>query len=683
MTERKSSGAYRQQQAAEMGELKPRKFAVQPVETTTKSSKDKKESSQEGGETPRPRRFAPQLMETSRKNSKDKFDEEPAKSKFSPQPVETTHRSNRKSQDTSTPPVPDVAVEDESQSVRKFAPDLIDTAKRTRKAAGTKPSAMNAKLKTEQGWELHAKEARKHLGRSQEEGSGVAGSGDGGVILTGHGGDGHMAAAQGIFRSDDLRAPTSPMANRRGSSNSMRSHSFRMPELDTIESSESEQDSAPSVSASPADGSPLTTSDSSFQEVYKHATRVRESVDENFSSYLLQLEAKRMEARLQEQALAAFPNSDFHEPVQHYVDEDKESDSMELDDRPTTWEGHDEFFERARRESTVNWEQLEMQKHAERMSQDRKAGAPLNREPTKKQSESPWWNDISAADPDRELKHMQQGARPPMLGKDLRFPRCPSPEPARFDVTQGSTKLRNQMCYLTEHVESSRQNSDDGGLWAGRSPQSAKSTEKGLWGGFCVEDAEAPHTPGGHLSVGTPQGPTGLLTPRVESSNPFETSFAVPGAMQTGPGIQTPPPPGAPAPNAGNLDSIINADRELDAVMERDYPDSFITQVFNYLSLGYPSLARRFDPELAKISRVPVSELREDDRMAKNAAKGYIRLGADFEGGGGEGFQEVDSVRWKALKMYIREWAKQEKDMVSIEAFGGFGTGARRGSWAL
>ncbi|GAB7364476.1 hypothetical protein MBLNU230_g5286t1 [Neophaeotheca triangularis] len=681
---RKSSGQYRQRQVAETGELKPRKFNVQPVETMKKSSRDNKTGSQDDKAKSKPRRFAPQLMETSRKNCKDRFDEEPTKQKFSPQPMETTFKSNRKTLDMQE--VPDIAVEDEEpRQVRKFEPDLIDTATRTRKAAGSKSSAINNKLKTEQGWELHAKEHRKHIGHNEDESSQVTGSGDGGVILAGRGGEGHMAAAQSIFGSNDLKSPTSPGGHRRQSSSSMRSHSFRMPELDTIESSESERESsASSVSVSPVQGSPLTTSDSSYQEVYKHATRRRESVDETFGSYLLQLEAKRMEQRMQEQALAAFPNSDFHEPVQHYVDEDKESDSMELDDRPTTWEGHEEFFERARRESTANWEHLEMQKHAEKMSEDRRTGVPLNREPTTKQSQSPWWNDFSAADADRELKSMQQGARPPMLGSDLRFPRCPSPEPARFDVTQGSTKLRNQMCYLTEHVESSQHNTDEGGLWANRSPQSTQSTGKGLWGGFCFDDGEDQHASGSHLSVGPPQGPTGLMTPRTETSNPFEASFAVPGTQQTGPGLKTPPAPGANhSEHAGHLDSILRAERELDQVMAHDYPDSFITQVFNYLSLGYPTLARRFDDELAKISQIPVAQLREDDGKAKTAPKGYIRLGTDFEGGGGDGMEEVDSVRWKALKRYIREWAKQEKDMVSVEAFGGFGTGARRGSWAL
>jgi len=75
---------------------------------------------------------------------------------------------------------------------------------------------------------------------------------------------------------------------------------------------------------------------------YKHATRIRESVDETFSRYLLELEGRKAQAKLQEQALAAFPNSDIHEPVAHFMNGESEDEDEEMDDRPATWEGHDE-----------------------------------------------------------------------------------------------------------------------------------------------------------------------------------------------------------------------------------------------------------------------------------------------------------------------------------------------------
>ena len=171
-------------------------------------------------------------------------------------------------------------------------------------------------------------------------------------------------------------------------------------------------------------------------------------------------------------------------------------------------------------------------------------------------------------------------------------------------------------------------------------------------------------------------------------TNPFELSFAAPTKPKTGPigGVMTPPTP--PISDMARIDSVLEAEKEIDRIMETEFPDSFVTQVYNYLSLGYPSLARPFDEELAKISRYTMAELRSDDIKAKNSPRGYIRLGTDFEGGGGEGLKEEDCVRWRALKRYVREWAKQERGnaeewAAAGDGGGNWGTGARRGSWAF
>lgn len=274
-----------------------------------------------------------------------------------------------------------------------------------------------------------------------------------------------------------------------------------------------------------------------------------------------------------------------------------------------------------------------------------------------------------------------------MLGNDLYFPRSASPEPARFDVTQGSHTLRQQMCYLSEQSES---NEDHEGLWgqskkASSMKKSVMSTDsqQGLWGGFCIETGE-------DNGLKPPSGPTGLMTPRVESGNPFERMQSmhhpddVNHPVPMSPNIILPLTP--PENESLNIDGIIRSDHDLDELMERDYPDTFITQVYNYLSLGYPALARPFDEELSKISGIPVQELRHDDDIAKTLPKGYIRLGQDFEGRGDGTDQELkegECARWNAMKLYIREWARQEKNMVKKESIGGnWGTGARRGSWA-
>ncbi|KAK5131769.1 hypothetical protein LTR08_000601 [Meristemomyces frigidus] len=664
----------------------PRRFAPTPVETTTRSNHTSRQASREqeeetgaeAGET-KPRRFAPQLWKDSSQESRAGNSD----GKFRPQPVETIYRTNRKTPDA-------VEEKGDTQRVpRKFAPVVLDSAKRSRRVGDSTP-AVAQHDKTESGHHLHAIEHRRHL------------RGDMTPIGEGEGDNSDAPFAA-------LRRQVVPMDGnpdpRRLSMASIRSHSFKTPDLDTIESSESERTSqtSSSLSYSPGQGSPITGSDASLIDVYRHATRKRESVDETFQHYLLQLEAKKAHQRMEEQALAAFPNSDFHEPVQHYVDIEEEEE-MEIEDRPVTWAGFEEDLlaaMAARRESTakVSWEQEEMQRHAERLEQERNVAQTTARQP----SQSPWWSDRTGLVPGEvtELKSMQDRARPPMLGSDIRFPRCPSPEPARFDVTQGSAVLRNQMNYLSESDDAGGRSDEEIGLWhasdgenehvaAARSKTTSPSKccpDKGLWGGFCFDDGELA-TPGG---LAVPQGPTGLMTPAVEhSTNPFELSFTVPGVVVSPEiGITTPDTPtkammlmrsGDPA----RIDSILNAEKELDRLMESEYPDSFVTQVYNYLSLGYPSLARPFDEELSKISHVPIVQLREDDKTAKASPKGYIRLGPDFEGGGGNGMTAQKCNRWRALKLYIREWARQEKDMVQVDDSGGnWGTSARRGSWAF
>ncbi|KAM0714834.1 hypothetical protein Q7P37_009298 [Cladosporium fusiforme] len=756
-TSKSSKTARKEAETGDLNAAKPRRFLPQPVETTTKSSRKRVEP--ETGDLSKPRRFAPAPVETSFKSSKDrtsqqddkskprrfspqpvesssrssrgsspeKNDKPKPKSRFAPQPIETTQSSSKGRQQQGAPhikfnlqtfetqskssskPGEHVAPEEPApgqepkKPVRRFAPILLDTAQRSRRATD-KNAFLTPANKTELGHRLAAKEHRQHI------------TGD---VTPGRESDSDTempdASATNTARDDQpmkLR-PLSPLDGGHVVHDRFaeRSHSFRCPELDTIESSESEQAShRSSVSSSPGQGSPITASDSSYPYPFagfKDATRIRESVDENFHNYLLKLEAKRAEERMREAALAAFPNSDFHEPVMHYVDEEETESEHSVEDRPSTWEGHEdeENVQKTRRESTkISWEQLEMQRHAERMEQERKANQTTAKQGTKQPSQSAWWNPAAGfAAPDRDFKGMQDRARPPMLGDDIRFPRCRSPSPARFDVTQGSTALRNQMCYLTEHAESQAQE-DDGEphLWSSpkappkphftsiKTPKatvgSPSQEKKGLWGGFCAQDEGAPP---GSLSP-PPGGASGLLTPRFEpEGNPFEQSFtsqpAAGGVDAEEPIIKTPPVPvgqGLSNKELSSINSVLVSERDLDDTMYNDYPDSFITQVYNYLSLGYPSLARPFDAELSKISRFPISELRQDDEKAKQQPRGYIRLGPDFEGGGGE-ISEATCMRWQALKAYVREWARQEKNMVKTDGvFGNFAVGARRGSWA-
>ena len=82
---------------------------------------------------------------------------------------------------------------------------------------------------------------------------------------------------------------------------------------------------------------------------------------------------------------------------------------------------------------------------------------------------------------------------------------------------------------------------------------------------------------------------------------------------------------------------------------------TFVTQVYTYLSLGYPSLARKFDEELSKITRVSVEDLRKDDGRVNT--KGYVGApegtGTDVRGVL-EGSTKCE--RWGGLRGSVREW---------------------------
>ncbi|KAF2152973.1 hypothetical protein K461DRAFT_208667, partial [Myriangium duriaei CBS 260.36] len=668
-----------------------RKFAIEPVETSTKSSKQKKAEEQpstNSSDAPKkPRKFAIE-PETSSRSSRNQESSKPAR-KFAVQPVETSERSNHKSPNTDSKPKatrfapqpvetterrhrsPNKPIRRDSEldetpadipkgvsikpTPRKFSPQLIDTTSRSRKASDEKlPIPHNLRTDVTPG---------------------------------------HMvnAAGEPLF-SGGLQVRRAPLPHERrkertsSSHGNVRSHSFLCPDLETIESSESDRSDSPNRSTSPStNDSPLATSDQYKKDVGESAGPSAE-----FTKYMLDLEVKRAEQMLQEQALAAFPNSDFHEPVEHYVDED---DDIIIDDRPATWEGHDEdddieVPQTWRKNTTrVDWEVEDMKKHQEQLERAREEAKKATEK--QEQGPSPWWNpttvrDLGISQPDSEMSQMLNRARPPMLGSDLKFPRSQSPEPARFDITQGSHVLRSQMCYLTEQADArNKEPRTVNGLWGGApSPVKFPSGDKGLWAGLCSVSQSDSH------GLGSANIPSGLVTPApLEPANPFDESLA---HRATGTHLRPPTPPhtrtklqkqGVVIPR---IDAVLNSDDELDELMARDYPDSFITQVFNYLSLGYPSLARPFDEELAKISSLSIAELRKDDDLAKTMPKGYIRIGDDFVGRDDGTSQELEHngcVRWRALKLYIREWARQEKGMVPVQA-APWGTAARKGSWA-
>jgi len=168
-----------------------------------------------------------------------------------------------------------------------------------------------------------------------------------------------------------------------------------------------------------------------------------------------------------------------------------------------------------------------------------------------------------------------------------------------------------------------------------------------------------------------------IQTPSQEKEDPFSSASAnqalggtVRAASKSNKGVQM----------LSGIDDRLKSEAaksKLEEVLVEEFDDKFVTQVYNYLSLGYPALARQYDGELAKIAHMSEEELRADD--AKKIDKGYIGL---VEGSGSAG--QGHCARWRALRLYILEWGRQHPALtVGSVTPSAWGVRARRGSWAI
>ncbi|ODA83878.1 hypothetical protein RJ55_02394 [Drechmeria coniospora] len=270
---------------------------------------------------------------------------------------------------------------------------------------------------------------------------------------------------------------------------------------------------------------------------------------------------------------------------------------------------------------------------------------------------------------DPKLLLMRQAASPPMLGKDLTFRSCPSPK---------QTKLETDHPFV-EHGGPREQNRDlsgEGGLWRGYCCRSESN------GGFTVpSDLHAAQMIVTPQPPGTPGEPLAADLLSEEPDSLWGSSHSLDDGM-LGPGAaEHRPRSGQLVKGPQMLRGIDERLRREKAEAERDekilqeFDDEFVTQVFNYLSLGYPSMARSFDEELSKISRVSFDELAKHDE--KQTATGHMvemKL-QDIPDG-------ARCPRWHALKTYIIEWARQHPDLDNLDPLA-WGVRERRGSWAI
>ncbi|PFH61857.1 hypothetical protein XA68_16088 [Ophiocordyceps unilateralis] len=435
--------------------------------------------------------------------------------------------------------------------------------------------------------------------------------------------------------------------------------------------------------------------DSSYDEATRHMlSSRRETEDDDVKEYLLQITAREAARQMEDAALAAFPNSRAREGgVAHfYFGESSGSDRSAdgLRRRP-------DQEPRSRRKSSdlgLNWWHRHMQEHAQLLAHSRgdqdatthsrdtllttdsdldkmdlslppdplwtTSGRDRQGSPSGATTPTPPTHDPASlaalyrgrnAGPGRpfgamglkpdnaELLLMRQADSPPMLGKDLTFRRCPSPKPTRLETDRPFA----QQSRPRDRVRDA----------PGR---------PGLWRGYCCKsEANGSHAGNG---VVRPSPPTSPPSGRPRLSVAQEPLTEEPRGLWTGGGgpVRDKPP--------GGTDERLRREKaERDDKILREFDDAFVTQVYNYLSLGHPATARPFDDELARISRVDLAELasRDDDVKAHVRAKD-----ADH----------TRCPRWRALKIYIVEWARRHPDLDSLDPLA-WGVGDRRGSWAI
>ncbi|KAK2012007.1 hypothetical protein LZ32DRAFT_532839 [Colletotrichum eremochloae] len=262
-----------------------------------------------------------------------------------------------------------------------------------------------------------------------------------------------------------------------------------------------------------------------------------------------------------------------------------------------------------------------------------------------------------------EFRKMRKAASPPMLGKDLVFRKCPSPK---------QTKLEPDHPF-SEVPTAEERNRDCTG-------------EAGLWRGYCFRNSESDQAiVPSHL-----HGPRMLHTPLppTTSADPFAAAFAKdsvldePGSYYSSATLTTATVEHRVRSGEAKglhmltgLEERLKREKALEEKIASEFDDTFVTQVYNYLSLGYPAMARAFDEELSKISHMSIEELEVDD--AKQMASGHLMEPAESEMP-----EENRCPRWKALKVYIFEWARQHPDLDSLDPLA-WGVRERRGSWAI
>ncbi|KAJ5466850.1 hypothetical protein N7475_004602 [Penicillium sp. IBT 31633x] len=573
---RQSLGSAKSQSEASPGV--PRRFIAQPIETLSRSSK---------GKPPALIGVDQHVSSNEKTNSKDSREQRPTR-RFLPEPIETSKSSNRRAHSTSDLHVRNSASPSKtSTGPRRFKLNLIETDTRS---------------------------VRKGESDRLAQQHDTAGSPADHTIINP---DTNSHAAINLL--PESRFSYANLLRRQQG----RRHSFRVPDLPSIPSDSSEEsDTSRSHSACT---SPLGPSSKATRNLYPTKLR-RESCDGEISEYLLSLAARSAQRQLKEQALAAFPNEQVYEPVDHFAIDEDDGDSEEdlvsrMKYRPV----------KSRRQSSadLSWELEYMRHHKEEAEMRLRAMVASKR----RESSS-------------EQKNNENS--PPMLGADILLPRSVSPEGTMCEHSSIDTTTRGAQGLC----------SDCDGLWCAV-PNRDDGKAAGLWMGTCCKGESQDREGHGLLP--------GIVTPmpRVDEAgvsmglSPSHSHTHL-DCLATSPGNRISRKPATPNPQKA---------------IKSEFHDGFVTQIYNYLSLGYPCLARYYDYELSRISGISIEDLRRDDLHTD--ARGYVVAPEDDN-------LANACARWKALRLYIQEWARQEPGMAEDETnLEGWGLPERRGSWAI
>jgi len=783
---------------AEQPAAKPkRRFAPQLVEESVKSSSASRRKQEEAAATT----VVTESTKTMRDASTQVTDTEmpdaappptspkPAKParRFAPVPIETTFDSYRvgrnphgptaeltpdPSPTSPQPPVVDFSLDRNATQYtpeeeepkpkpkpkRRFAPQLIETSRRTKKAGQDGPATKHTdKTDITPGTNhIYVQKAKRVSSAPTRPGS--SGSGTTANAPASIKGDDDVSMSP-RFMPPRRQQSMKPHPNtRRGT----RNNSFH-PGLETIASSESgsssdeDEDvpnaSVPTLTIGPPAHLPVTRKQD-IPRISKDDPRTRrESCDEEFSVYLLAVAAQEAHRQRElEDIMSAFPNGMPMSGVEHFFARENSDELVEIPEPPQR-HGVSQLLMR-RKSTDPGWAVREMRAHAEHLAKTR---VGPGRVPESQDSlmdipdlapapEDPLWSAItpsvdsesrqmawskspalsavpsivkarqnsrspvplkpySVAPPPEtastglkvspfmrfpappsdvdeesaEMRRMRQAASPPMLGTNLTFRRCPSPKQTRIESDHPWDPLGK-----TESQQ--RDVSEESGLWRGYC--STKANEKA-----CVNEFHPPQL------LATP----GEMGTQVDL---FANSF---GAHMNLDNVQSAITPGSPTRTGQakgmqllpGLDERLKkekAKKELEDRIASEFDELFVTQVYNYLSLGYPATARDYDEELSKISGISIDELRKNDHA--EIGKGFmldIRIGAKRQGTEASSDSDQTMVspeedearsaekppRWRALRLYVREWARQHPSLGDDENPLAWGVRARRGSWAI